>query len=169
MLSVDGLEQLVEPVLNQMGLVLHHAELKREGKELVLRVVTDRVKTSEASEGVSIDDLERANHEIGAVLDLEDPIEERYRLTVESPGIERELGTWRQVTYAQNERVHVVTRGADAGVEEGVLTGVTEEPKSLVLKRDDGSEVTVAYSAVKSARTVFVWPTTNVSKKRQVR
>ncbi len=166
MLSIDGLEQLIEPILNQLGLGLHLIELKREGKDLVLRIVTDRLEKASAEEGVSVEDLERANHEIGAVMDLEDPIEERYRLTVESPGIERDLGTWRQVRYALNERVHVVTRGEEATVVEGILKSVSEDPKLMVIKRDDGSEINIEYSVVKAAKTVFVWPSLGAPKKR---
>ena len=167
MLSIDGLEQLIEPVLNGMGLALHYVELKREGRDLVLRVVTDKLTKENPSDGVSLDELTDANHEIGAVLDLEDPIEERYRLTVESPGIERDLSTWRQVKYAAGERVHVVTRGEDAAVYEGVLVRCTEDPKTLYVRVDAG-ETAVDYATVKSARTVFVWPSSTDGKtKRQ--
>lgn len=157
MLSVDGLEQLIEPVLNQMGLGLHFIELKHEGKDLVLRIVTDRAEKRSPEDGVSLEELERANREVGAMLDLEDPIEGRYRLTIESPGIERDLSTWRQIGYAIGERVHVVTRGDDATVYEGTLVRVEDEPKRLVL-RVDAAEQTIDYLQVKSAKTVFVWP-----------
>ncbi len=163
MLNVDGLEQLIEPILNQMGLALHFIELKREGKELVLRVVTDRLEKASAEDGVSIDELTDANHEVGAMLDLEDPIEERYRLTVESPGIERDLSTWRQIRYATKERVHVVTRGDEAAVFEGELVAVEEEPKTLIIDQK-GEQVRVDYSLVKSAKTVFVWPSSTDGK-----
>lgn len=166
MLSVDGLEQLIEPVLNQMGLALHFVELKREGKELVLRIVTDRLDKESPEDGVSIDELTDANHEVGAMLDLEDPIEDRYRLTIESPGIERDLSTWRQVRYAVTERVHVVTRGDDAKVVEGTLLRVSEDPKTLVVD-EKGAEVSIDYSLVKSAKTVFVWPSSGDNKTKR--
>ena len=157
MMNVDGLEQLIEPVLNQIGLALHWIELKHEGKELVLRVVTDRLDKKTPADGVSLSELERANHEVGAMLDLEDPIEGRYRLTIESPGIERDLSTWRQIGYAIGERVHVVTRGDDAAVFEGTLVRVEEEPKRIVIQTKEAESV-IDYLQVKSAKTVFVWP-----------
>lgn len=163
MLNVDGLEQLIEPVLNQLGLALHFLELKREGKELVLRVVTDRLEKSSPEDGVSIDELTDANHEIGAMLDLEDPIEERYRLTIESPGIERDLTVWRQVRYAIGERVHIVTRGDNAEVVEGILTAVEEDPRTVIVNQS-GESKRIDYSVVKSAKTIFVWPSAKDGK-----
>lgn len=157
MLSVDGLEQLIEPVLKGLGLGLHFVELKHEGKDLILRVVADRLEKASPADGVTLEDLERANHEVGAMLDLEDPIEGRYRLTIESPGIERDLNTWRQLGYALGERVHVVTRGEQAAVYEGTLVCVEDAPKRLVV-RTDGTDHVINYLDVKSAKTVFVWP-----------
>lgn len=157
MLSVDGLEQLIEPVLKGLGLGLHFVELKHEGKDLVLRVVADRLEKASPADGVTLEDLERANHEVGAMLDLEDPIEGRYRLTIESPGIERDLNTWRQLRYALGERVHIVTRGEQAAVYEGTLVCVEDSPKRLVV-RTDGTDHVINDLDVKSAKTVFVWP-----------
>ena len=111
MLSIEGIERLVEPVFEQLGLVLHGAELRREGQALVLRFVVDKGDKGATGTGVTVDELARASEEVGALLDLENPIDDRYRLTIESPGIERELSNWRQMRYAVGERVRVVTRG----------------------------------------------------------
>ena len=41
--------------------------------------------------GIEVDDCSKISHNISAVLDVEDPIEEEYTLEVSSPGIDRPL------------------------------------------------------------------------------
>ncbi len=156
MLSIEGIERLVEPLLAQLGLVLYTVELKREGRELVLRIVTDRKDKHEG--GVTVDEHAHARDEVGALLDLENPIEDRYRLTPESPGVERELLSWRHFRFAIGERVRVTTRGEDASVYEGMLESADDETRMLGIRTDEGL-VDVDSTKVKSARTVFVWET----------
>ena len=42
MQSIAAIEQIIEPALTRLGLIMHCAELKREGRELVLHVVVDK-------------------------------------------------------------------------------------------------------------------------------
>lgn len=164
MLSIEGIERLVEPVLTGLGLVLHDLELKREGRELVLRIVVDRDKSVERAEdseellGITVDELAHASEEVGAMLDLENPIEDRYRLTLESPGIERDLTAWRHFKFAVGETVRVVTRGEDSTVLEGELLSAVDDTRVIeVLVK--GERVSVDTTRIKSARTVFDWST----------
>ena len=163
MLSIEGIERLIEPVVDQLGLVMYGVELKREGRELVLRIVVDRAEKKDVSDGVTVDELAHASDEIGALLDLENPIEDRYRLTLESPGVERELQSWRHFKYAVGERVRIVTRGEDAAVIEGELAAVNDETRVVDVITKDG-RVEVDTTNVKSARTVFEW---EVGEKRK--
>lgn len=156
MISTDGIERLVEPVLEGLGLALYGAELKREGRQLVLRLVVDRRGKASAQDGVTVDELAKASNEVGALLDLENPIEERYRLTLESPGIERELNTWRQFEYAVGERVRVVTRGQESRVLEGRLMSADEARRTVAVETPEGV-VEIEFGEIKSARTVFLW------------
>lgn len=163
MLSIEGIERLIEPVIEQLELVLHGVELKREGKELVLRIVVDRAQKESPEDGITVDELAHASDEIGALLDLENPIDDRYRLTLESPGIERELQTWRHFQFAVGERVRVITRGEDAGVVEGKLISTNDENRVIEVETKDGI-VEIDSTTIKSARTVFEW---EVGEKRK--
>lgn len=156
MLSIEAIERLIEPVTDQLGLALHGVELKREGKELVLRIVVDRAHKESATDGVTVDELATASNEIGALMDLENPIEDRYRLTLESPGIERELQSWRHFKFAVGERVRIVTRGDEASVYEGELLSANDDTRMLEVMTKDG-RTEVDATTVKSARTVFEW------------
>ena len=165
MLSIEGIERLVEPVFEQLGLVLHGAEVRREGRALVLRFVVDKGDKGATGTGVTVDELARASEEVGALLDLENPIDDRYRLTIESPGIERELSNWRQMRYAVGERVRVVTRGEESRVVEGDLTCADDESRRIEVLTDAGAE-SIDFADVKSARTVYLWENETGQKRK---
>ncbi|MBQ4360212.1 MAG: hypothetical protein II767_08140 [Proteobacteria bacterium] len=156
MLSIEGIERLIEPVVAQLGLVMHGIELKKEGRDLVLRIVVDRAEKANASDGITVDELAHASDEIGALLDLENPIESRYRLTLESPGIERDLQTWRHFKYAVGEKVRIVTRGEEAAVYEGELVSANDDNRHIEVNTKDG-RVEIDATQIKSARTIFEW------------
>ena len=78
---------LLAPALAGLGYELVGVELERSGARGALRVFIDR------EEGVTVGDCERASRQIGAVLDVEDPIPDSYDLEVSSPGLDRPLLT----------------------------------------------------------------------------
>ncbi|MDX1902251.1 MAG: ribosome maturation factor RimP [Gammaproteobacteria bacterium] len=69
------------------------SELRREGRDLLLRIYIDKVG------GVTVDDCTKVSRQVSAMLDVEDPFMGRYSLEVSSPGINRPL-----FTLAQYER-----------------------------------------------------------------
>lgn len=77
--------ELLEPSVTGLGYELVGVELTPDGGRLVLRVYIDR------EAGISLADCERASRQIGALLDVEDPIPESYVLEVSSPGLDRPL------------------------------------------------------------------------------
>lgn len=163
MLNIDSLENLVSSVLEQLGLALYDLELKKEAKEINLRITVIRKDKSKGN--VTIDSLSKANRELGAMLDLEDPIEERYRLIVESPGIERDLKTWQHFVFALGEKVHIVTRGTDSSKHTGELIAVNNEDKKLtLLSKEERKEID--FTDIKAAKTFFEWPDTSKPKKK---
>ena len=164
-MNIDGIMRLVEPVVGSLGLALYDAELRREGKQLVLKIIVDRAEKKSATDGVTVDELAKASEEVGAMLDLEDPIAEPYRLTLESPGIERDLTTMRHFVYAVGERVRIVTRGENAEVVEGELVAADEEAGIVRVKTAE-DEKNVDISTVKSARTVFLWEAQSGAKRK---
>ena len=78
---------LLEPSVSGLGYELVGVELGGAGAGSVLRVFID------CDAGVTVGDCERTSRQIGAVLDVEDPIPESYLLEVSSPGLDRPLFT----------------------------------------------------------------------------
>lgn len=79
--------KLIEPTLHAMGLTLWACDLTQQKTQALLRVYIDR------ETGVTMDDCTQASREIGAILDVEDPIKNHYQLEVSSPGLDRALIT----------------------------------------------------------------------------
>ena len=77
--------EMIEPVINDLGINLVDIDLKKMGNKAMLRVYI------ETEAGVTIDDCERVSREVAAVLDVEDPIPCSYMLEVSSPGLDRPL------------------------------------------------------------------------------
>ena len=79
------LAQIITPVIEDMGYELVRVRLMT-GKNAILQVMADKPEG-----GIEVDDCATISNEIGAVLDVEDPITEEYALEVSSPGIDRPL------------------------------------------------------------------------------
>lgn len=81
----ERLRELILPIMDAMGYELQDVELLGKGGRFLLRVIIDK------DGGVTLNDCEKASREIGAMLDVEDPIPSSYVLEVSSPGLDRPL------------------------------------------------------------------------------
>ena len=85
-LSVEAkIENLLEPIINNLGYILYDVQYIKEGKDYYLRITIDK------NGGISIEDCENVNNAIDNPLDVADIIQDSYILEVSSPGIERVL------------------------------------------------------------------------------
>ena len=82
----DRLIELLEAPLQALGYELVDLEAHTGSKGL-LRIYIDQ------ESGINLDDCEFVSRQLGAVLDVEDPIAGRYVLEVSSPGLDRPLRT----------------------------------------------------------------------------
>lgn len=76
---------LISPILDDLEFELVDLEYKREGRDLFLRIFIDKPG------GISLDDCVNVSREVGALLEVENVIDEAYRLEVSSPGLDRPL------------------------------------------------------------------------------
>ena len=81
----DKVEELVKPIIENIGYDLYDVEYAKEGKNYFLRIFID------SNKGIDLNDCEKVNNEIVGKLDEKDYIKEKYFLEVSSPGIERVL------------------------------------------------------------------------------
>lgn len=76
---------IITPVIEDLGCELVRIRLM-SGKRTTLQIMAEK-----PTGGIEVDDCARISTEVGAILDVEDPIEGDYALEVSSPGIDRPL------------------------------------------------------------------------------
>jgi ribosome maturation factor RimP len=115
----ERLFELLEPAVAAMGFELADldAHLGRRG---LLRLFIDR------QGGVTLDDCQRVSEQIGAFLDVEDPLPGSYVLEVSSPGFDRRLRTAAHFERFSGENARVELKDARDGRRRftGKLVGV---------------------------------------------
>ena len=81
----DRLQELLEPVIEDLGYELVLLEFAPQTGSALLRLFID------SEEGVTLDDCATVSREVAGVLDVSDPITSAYQLEVSSPGLDRPL------------------------------------------------------------------------------
>jgi ribosome maturation factor RimP len=127
---ISKITAIAEQAATPAGIEIVEVELKGSGRSYLLRIFIDR------PEGVTHADCELVSREVGAVLDVDDPIPGSYELEVSSPGVERKLGKWRDWQRFTGKKVKVVLK--EPLVLKESSKAVSIEPKSKELKHFDG-------------------------------
>jgi ribosome maturation factor RimP len=148
MLKDNALTELLQGALAVYGFELWGFELNSFEGNRRLQVYI------ETPNGVTLDDCERASRQIGAVLDVEDPMEGKYLLEVSSPGLTRALYTLAQYERYLGQQLKIrVTRGEEGRrTYQGELAQVTNDAVSLVV---EGETVILPFAEIEKANLVF--------------
>jgi len=140
----ERLIALLEPTVEALGYELADidAHLGRRG---LLRLFIDR------QGGVTLDDCQRVSEQVGAFLDVEDPLPGSYVLEVSSPGFDRRLRTLAHFERFNGELARVELKDARDGRRNlsGRLAGVEG---GLVLLEVEGEMWRVPMNDIAVAR-----------------
>lgn len=79
------LTEMLRPAVEGVGKELLGIEYISAGNNSVLRLFIDH------ENGINVDDCAEVSRQVGAILDVEDPIGPEYNLEVSSPGLDRPL------------------------------------------------------------------------------
>jgi ribosome maturation factor RimP len=142
---ISSLWAIIEPVLEPEGVELVEIEFKPEGTRWILRLYID------APGGVTLDDCESVSRQVGALLDIKDPIQQKYSLEVSSPGINRVIRKEKDFSRFAGSPVRIKTRMKISGRRNflGTLQGV-EDSKIIVIV--DGSRIEINPDDLEKAR-----------------
>ncbi len=143
----ESLRQLIEPVIESLGYELWHLEMIGGSSNGLLRIYIDH------ENGIALDDCERVSREVSAVLDVEDPLQSRYRLEISSPGLDRPLATEAHFQRFVGEKVRVTLFAPIEGSRKykGLLTNSDQGEIRL---NCDGVVINVPLSSIAKARLV---------------
>lgn len=136
---------MIEPILEPEGIDLAEIEFKLEGGRWILRLFID------APGGVTLDDCEAVSRQVGALLDIKDPIQQKYTLEVSSPGINRVLRKEKDFVRFSGSPVRIKTRTKIQGQRnfQGVIQGV-ENSKIVIIV--DGNRIEISPDDLEKAR-----------------
>jgi ribosome maturation factor RimP len=79
------LTDMLRPAVEEVGKELLGIEYISAGNNSVLRLFIDH------ENGIDVDDCAEVSRQVGAILDVEDPIGSEFNLEVSSPGLDRPL------------------------------------------------------------------------------
>ncbi|MDP7591858.1 MAG: ribosome maturation factor RimP [Litorilituus sp.] len=79
------LTDMLRPAVEETGKELLGVEFISAGNNSILRLFIDH------ENGINVDDCAEVSRQVGAILDVEDPISSEYNLEVSSPGLDRPL------------------------------------------------------------------------------
>ncbi len=98
--KIDKLKKLIQDYLESRRLEFVDLIYHYEGRDLFLRVLVDT-----PPDNICLDECARLNREIGAILDGQEMLNQRYILEVSSPGIDRPITTKKDFLRCRNRKV----------------------------------------------------------------
>ncbi len=139
--------ELLEPVVTALGYEMLGIEYFKQKDGSLLRLYID------SDAGITLDDCTRVNHQVIGVLDVNDPIKERYHLEISSPGLDRPLFTLKQFQRFLGQQVKIKLR--EKIDERRKFTGVIKAiEETAVLVSEEGIDYLIPADVIDSAHLV---------------
>ena len=142
-------EKLLMPIMEANGFELVDVEYVKEAGNWYLRAYIDKPG------GITVDDCEVVNRELGDLLDRDDFIDESYILEVSSPGLGRPLKKERDFIRSKGEEVEIRTyrmvdrqkefRGVLKAWDKDTVTIEYEDGQEQVFERDNIALIRLAF------------------------
>ncbi|MGX6441945.1 ribosome maturation factor RimP [Neobacillus sp. K501] len=147
-------EELTQPIVQELGLELVEIEFVKEGKSWFLRVYIDK------EDGVDIEDCGTVSERLSEKLDELDPITHNYFLEVSSPGAERPLKKPKDLEKAIGKNVFVKTYEPIDGEKsfEGTLLEFDGKVLKIEVKiKTRKKAIEIPYEKVANARLAVIF------------
>jgi len=140
LINVQDLSALFEPVIQSMGYELVGIEFQGSTQHGTLRVYIDH------ENGIGVDDCVAISHQISAILDVEEPLQQAYDLEVSSPGINRPLFKARDYEQFSGHSAKIKMAVPLHGRKnfKGVLQGVTDSKFVQILVDNEDYELPIS-------------------------
>lgn len=140
------IEELVKPIIENLGYLVYDVMYQKEGKDNFLRIYID------SSNGIGLNDCELVNNSITDILDEKNYIKDQYYLEISSPGIERNLRRKEQFESNIGNKIEVHLYKQVDGKK--VIVGNLKEFSEEYIIVDDKK---IENKNIASAKTVYNW------------
>lgn len=141
------LQEMLQGVVEDLGCELWGIECQRAGRFMTVRLFIDK------DGGVGVDDCADVSRQVSAILDVEDPIADKYNLEVSSPGLDRPLFTLEQFQRYVGEdiAVHLRIPVLDRRKWQGKLEKIENDMLTLIV---DGQEQVLIFGNIQKANVI---------------
>jgi len=146
-LSVQKLNELLQPLVEDLGYEFVGLEYNSNPKHSLLRIYIDR------DDGVGIEDCETVSREVAALLDVKDPIRSQYNLEISSPGLDRPLFTAEHYAEFAGSEAQITLFAPHEGRRKFKGRILSADENSVRIEQD-GAEVTLGFDNIAKARLV---------------
>ena len=143
----QNLQEMLQGAVEDLGCELWGIECQRAGRFMTVRLFIDK------EGGVTIDDCADVSRQVSAILDVEDPIADKYNLEVSSPGLDRPLFTLPQFEryIGQDIAVHLRIPVMERRKWQGKLERIENDMVILIV---DGQEQVLVFGNIQKANVV---------------
>ncbi|WP_118785763.1 ribosome maturation factor RimP [Haemophilus haemolyticus] len=143
----QNLQEMLQGAVEDLGCELWGIECQRAGRFMTVRLFIDK------EGGVTVDDCADVSRQVSAILDVEDPIADKYNLEVSSPGLDRPLFTLPQFEryIGQDVAVHLRIPVMERRKWQGKLARIENDMVILIV---DGQEQVLVFGNIQKANVV---------------
>ena len=143
----QNLQEMLQGAVEDLGCELWGIECQRAGRFMTVRLFIDK------EGGVTVDDCADVSRQVSAILDVEDPISDKYNLDVSSPGLDRPLFTLPQFEryIGQDIAVHLRIPVMERRKWQGKLERIENDMVTLIV---DGQEQVLVFGNIQKANVV---------------
>ncbi|HHF3824203.1 ribosome maturation factor RimP [Haemophilus influenzae] len=143
----QNLQEMLQDAVKDLGCELWGIECQRAGRFMTVRLFIDK------DDGVTVDDCADVSRQVSAILDVEDPIADKYNLEVSSPGLDRPLFTLLQFEryIGQDIAVHLRIPVMERRKWQGKLERIEKDMITLIV---DNQEQILAFGNIQKANVV---------------
>ncbi|AVM60642.1 ribosome maturation factor RimP [Haemophilus sp. CCUG 66565] len=143
----QNLQEMLQGAVEDLGCELWGIECQRAGRFMTVRLFIDK------EGGVTVDDCADVSRQVSAILDVEDPIADKYNLEVSSPGLDRPLFTLPQFEryIGQDIAAHLRIPVMERRKWQGKLERIENDMVTLII---DGQEQVLVFGNIQKANVV---------------
>lgn len=143
----QNLQEMLQDAVEDLGCELWGIECQRAGRFMTVRLFIDK------DDGVTVDDCADVSRQVSAILDVEDPITDKYNLEVSSPGLDRPLFTLLQFEryIGQDIAVHLRIPVMERRKWQGKLERIEKDMITLIV---DDQEQILVFGNIQKANVV---------------
>ena len=143
----QNLQEMLQGAVEDLDCELWGIECQRAGRFMTVRLFIDK------EGGVTVDNCADVSRQVSAILDVEDPIADKYNLEVSSPGLDRPLFTLLQFEryIGQDIAVHLRIPVMERRKWQGKLERIENDMVTLIV---DGQEQVLVFGNIQKANVV---------------